>query len=1406
MNPEFRIPNHSPMKLPLSLPATIVAISLTLLLAIFSPLHAAAPKAAAPDLTVPGAAATIDKESLKYTYNLGPTGMRGWIYHAWSVTAEQDATTGFAPYQILVTTVADKTPAAGLLAADDVILGASTGGGAVPLFTSDARKSLGRAIGAAEADKGILKLKRWRAGVTSDVSITLPVMGAYSDTAPYNCPKSAKIMTNAAKNLQQKIQKNGWGGADGSAAISALALLATGNPEYLPMLQTYARSLAPKDLNLERKGIDAWNCYNSIFLAEYYMLTNDTEVFHGLSEYVIYAAKHTSMFGTAGHGFSTVAPPGGWQTGGTHGSISWYGPVNQAGLAAQLTIVLGKRAGVKNPEIDPAIARAANFFGYYVNRGSIPYGEHQPYYGEHQLQGESRTYYDHCSNGKDGLAAVMFSCMGDKPLQAEYFTRMSVAGFKGEQYGHTGQGFSYLWTTLGAAMGGPQAAAEYLKQVRWDRDMRRRSDGSFVYEGGEQWAPGMGKDYWDDSYAYWGNPTAYYLLHAALPLKKLCITGKLVTPANQLSPKVVTNAVWAAEFTGHCASYTKEQLVAALGEWDPIVRFNAATELSLRTADLPSLIPMLITMAENPSNANQREAACTALGCMKAASAVPALTRRLSDTDIWVRAKAAKALGQINAAAAPSVPDMLGAFVKNVAPTYPFEAGFNWSDPLQIANGYLAETLFRQLGGDTIKADKKLLYPAVRAGIKQPAGMWRDILSGFVQDRLELADVVALAPELFADAQTEGPCDRMFTSGPVGAAMMALSKNKIDEGIDISLGNVTYWGQLGKSALGSLPAYGEAARRALPVLHTYLAAWPPGDNNAPIIINTIAAIEAATTAPTLLNALPVANPQILLLAPNTAKAVVLSGSSCRSDKITCKVAAKPAHGVLTGTAPNLTYTPEKGFQGMDRFTFTVTDSLTTSPPATVNLLVGTGGTGLKGNYFDNKEFAALKATQLDPAVNFDWGSAPPAKTLGAGAFCVRWSGQVLAPESGTYRFSTRTGDGVRLWVNGVQVIDDWNDHTTKLWNDSPEITLTAGQQYSLKMEVYHHTSPATARLYWYMPSRKACSIIPQELLYPVAGVILTSPANGASFGPPATVTLTADVSDVPGKVTKVAFYNGDALIGTSSTPPYSIEWKNVPTGSHCLTTKAAAGNGQVSASTAVMITVDGDTVPVTSGLVCWLDPSCGIYKDSDQQVLIWNDRSGNGHHAVHKEHNSPTLLQNGLASKPVVQFTGDCRTLVSGKFFIKEQYLVVRSPSPTWSNEGSFLGRESGRASSYLLDGTGTSGFNENPFPAAVSKNGSPIAFEKSAKGGFSLGTITDFMVLKITVNDQDTKPTSYLLSGTDGDHWLCKFDLAEILCYSRTLTAPEEASVGGYLAAKYGIKTAYPQPSKVQPAGNKAH
>ena len=1360
----------------------------------------------APDLTLPGTIADIDAHlddsSSPYysTYNLGPSGMRGYIYHNWPFTARQDAFTALGPWQILVTTVGANTPASGIMAKDDVILGVSTGAGTpVPLFARDARESFGMAITDAEAGDGVMNLKRWRAGVTANVSIQLQVLGTYSDTAPYDCPKSVQILTRAADSLQQSILQNGWNNGSSPGSISALALLATGDPKYLPMLQTYARSLAPPTLNLEQSGgISAWSCYESIFLAEYYILTGDTQVFHGLSEYVIYAATHQSMFGTAGHGFSNVPPPAGWLAGGTHGLISWYGPVNQAGLVAQLSIVLGKKAGVVSSEIDPAIARAANFFGYYVNRGSIPYGEHQPYCGDYQLPGQSRIYYDHRSNGKDGLAAVLFACMGDKPLQTEYYTRMAVAGYTGEQYGHTGQGFSYLWTTLGANIGGTNAVAEYLKPRRWHRDLTRRCDGSFVYDGAEQFGCSHADDYWANT-TYYDNPTAYYVLHAALPLKKLCITGKNANPANELGPEKVANALAAATFTPLCGGYSTSQLVAALGEWDPIVRFNAATELSVRP-DAQALIPTLITMAENPSDANQREAACTALGCMGATSAIPALVRRLSDPEIWVRAKAAKALGSMGSAPVSSVPDMMAAFVANVAPTYPFEAGFNWNDPLQIGNGYLSETLFGKLGSYSISTDKGALYPAVRAGIKQPAGMWRNQLSDFVQNKLTLADIEALMPEILTDASTEGPCDRMFTLFPPQAAMNALSKYHIQEGTKVCADNVANGGDLANTAIQRLADYGEAARWALPDLYTDLGFWTH-DGNYNTLAATIASIEAATTSPALLQGLPTADPQVVSTAVNAPRALTLTGSTSRAGTLTYTVATQPAHGNLTGTPPNLTYTPVANYQGMDRFTFTATDSLTNSSPATVDIVVGTGGTGLLGRYYDNVDFTSLAATQTDASINFDWAAAAPASQMSANTYSVRWTGQVLAPETGTYRFSTRTSDGVRLWINGVQVINDWNDQTSNIWNDSTVIALTAGQKYSLKMEYYRNVNPATVRLYWYRPSRQGQTIIPQELLYPVSGVSLTSPADGSRFGMPATVTLTADVADA-GTITSVAYYNGDALIGSTTTPPYSLAWTNVPGGQYSLTARATDSTGAVSTSPAAVITVDLGTVPYTTGLVCYFDASVGITTNANGAVAGWSDRSGNGHHAS-LGNGMPVLVSNQLNSRPVLQFRGNSTWLnTAGTFFAKEQYVVVRSPNATWSGSGSFLGRSNttaqflaARPSSFNLY-SGQTGFWDDWLPSAVSKNGTALSSARGTmpRGGFQLGAITDFMLLKITV--QDASPAvgnvTYQI-GQNDSLGSCEMDVAEIIAYDSTLSAANEAKVGSYLAKKYGLTTTYP-------------
>jgi hypothetical protein len=194
-----------------------------------------------PDLTQ-GETKGIELE--RGTYNLGSTGLRGWIYHnpAHNLDMRQGRTT-LASRQILVTHVGAKSPADGIIEVDDVILGV----GGKP-FTRDARKSIARAIQKAEkeANGGILKLIRWRAGKTDQVELKLRVMGTYSDTAPYDCPKSKRIFEEACKQLaQEPLPDNLWG------AINGLALLSSGKAEYLPKLREFAHKVGPKTLKLE---------------------------------------------------------------------------------------------------------------------------------------------------------------------------------------------------------------------------------------------------------------------------------------------------------------------------------------------------------------------------------------------------------------------------------------------------------------------------------------------------------------------------------------------------------------------------------------------------------------------------------------------------------------------------------------------------------------------------------------------------------------------------------------------------------------------------------------------------------------------------------------------------------------------------------------------------------------------------------------------------------------------------------------------------------------------------------------------------------------------------------------------------------------------------------------------------
>lgn len=88
-------------------------------------------------------------------------------------------------------------------------------------------------------------------------------------------------------------------------------------------------------------------------------------------------------------------------------------------------------------------------------------------------------------------------------------------------------------------------------------------------------------------------------------------------------------------------------------------------------------------------------------------------------------------------------------------------------------------------------------------------------------------------------------------------------------------------------------------------------------------------------------------------------------------------------------------------------------------------------------------------------------------------------------------------------------------------------------------------------------------------------VSLTSPAPGAAFGAPATITLTASAGDVDGSVAKVEFFAGGTLLGTELTAPYNVTWTNVAAGSYALTARATDDDGATTTSAPVNVTVTG---------------------------------------------------------------------------------------------------------------------------------------------------------------------------------------------------------------------------------------
>jgi len=212
-------------------------------------------------------------------------------------------------------------------------------------------------------------------------------------------------------------------------------------------------------------------------------------------------------------------------------------------------------------------------------------------------------------------------------------------------------------------------------------------------------------------------------------------------------------------------------------------------------------------------------------------------------------------------------------------------------------------------------------------------------------------------------------------------------------------------------------------------------------------------------------------------------------------------------GVTTGSTPESTE-------------FTVPASL---PPSTYSLQVIANGIssnavsfirsfggGLNAQYFDNMNFTGTEVARIDPTVNFNWGTGSPDPAIAANTFSARWTGYVQPRYSETYTFTTNSDDGVRLWVNGVKIIDNWTDHPPT--QNTGTITLLAGQYYPIRMEYYQNGGGSQAQLSWSSASQGLEVVPSSQLLASIGGVVGDYFNNMTLAGTPALVRYDSSVN------------------------------------------------------------------------------------------------------------------------------------------------------------------------------------------------------------------------------------------------------------------------------------------------------
>jgi glucose/arabinose dehydrogenase/regulation of enolase protein 1 (concanavalin A-like superfamily)/mono/diheme cytochrome c family protein len=285
-------------------------------------------------------------------------------------------------------------------------------------------------------------------------------------------------------------------------------------------------------------------------------------------------------------------------------------------------------------------------------------------------------------------------------------------------------------------------------------------------------------------------------------------------------------------------------------------------------------------------------------------------------------------------------------------------------------------------------------------------------------------------------------------------------------------------------------------------------------------------------------------------------------------------------GILIGqsTRQPYTFTWTSPLYGTHELTAQAVDSLGqvgVSPPIPITLNVN-NTPGFRAEYYNNPDFTNLVMVRADPKIDFNWGEGSPDPRIDSDSYSVRWSGYLSPPGSGFYDLTVETDDGVRVWLNGQQVINQWiNQGPTRR---SANVPLSANGSNHIVMEYFENGGGAMARLFWKSATGNEEVIASNNVIVPPVNesptVSLDTPLAGSSNLTIDTLTFSANATDRDGTIARVEFWADGAKLGERSTAPYEWSWPGPRTpGQHSLRAIAVDNNGAATSTLPIQIEI-----------------------------------------------------------------------------------------------------------------------------------------------------------------------------------------------------------------------------------------